>query len=158
MKSQHVEYLKYSVATKDRPEGYVSYPGIVLTDPDADGRIQLMFLHPERHKHLSGADWRDAVDRAVDVLPEGKQGEGISFYRTLSGPPVTETKEYSDGSSATGPGPLPDQSPEQQAASDGKPSVADLDADAEEKEAKDATGGKPVLLNGKKARPVATGK
>jgi hypothetical protein len=27
---------------------------------------------------------------------------------------ATETKHYSDGSSATGPGPLPDQSPAQQ--------------------------------------------
>ena len=30
-------------------------------------------------------------------------------------PATTETKHYTDGSSATGPGPLPDHSPEQQA-------------------------------------------
>src|SRR5258708_2303683 len=38
---------------------------------------------------------------------------------------VIETKTYTDGSSATGVAPLPDQSPEQQAA--GAPSAADLD-------------------------------
>lgn len=156
MKSEHVTYLKYAGASKDEPAGYRSYPGIALTEPDGEGRIQIMFLHPERHKNLSGADWRDAVDRAIDVLPEGQQAEGVAFYRILSGPPETETKEYSDGSSATGPGPLPDESPAQQDA--GTPSAADLDADAEEKDAKEATNGKPVLVNGKKARPVASGK
>jgi hypothetical protein len=117
VKSEHVELVKMDPQSKQ----YVSYPGIALTEPDADGRLQIMFLHPERHKHLGGADWRDAVDRAVDVLPEGKQAEGVAFYRALSGPPETETKEYSDGSSATGPGPLPDQSPAQQDTAPEKP-------------------------------------
>jgi hypothetical protein len=40
----------------------------------------------------------------------------------------------------------------------GLPSAADLDEDADEKAAKDATAGKPVLLNGKKAKAVAVGK
>lgn len=35
---------------------------------------------------------------------------------TAAPTPMTETKVYSDGSSATGPAPLPDQSPAQQAA------------------------------------------
>lgn len=112
-----------------------------------------------------------------------------------------ETKVYSDGSSATGPAPLPELSPEQQdfrrfadamhaaherdvqektelrqqnellqaklaATTEGKdaalqavadehalPSVADLDADAAEKEAKEAT-----KDTGKKSKPVLVGK
>ena len=57
--------------------------------------------------------------------------------------PATETKHYADGSSATGPGPLPNHSPE------GAPEVpvhsaADLDAVAAEQTAADATAVTPV--------------
>jgi hypothetical protein len=52
--------------------------------------------------------------------------------------PVFETKEYSDGSSATGVAPLPDLSPEQQDAS--QPSAADLDAVAAEQATAEETG------------------
>lgn len=92
MKSEHVELLKYEVAAK----GYASYPGIALTEPGADGRIQIMYLHPDRHKNLIGADWRDAVDRALDVLPEGKQADGVAFYRTLEAPvpPSDKLREF----------------------------------------------------------------
>ena len=65
--------------------------------------------------------------------------------------PPTETKRYADGSSATGPAPLPDHSPEGAPA---LPSAADLDKVAEEEKVKEATAGKP---NGRKAKPVASG-
>jgi len=50
-----------------------------------------------------------------------------------------ETKRYADGSSAAGPGPLPDHSPDGAPAIESTPTAADLDAVADEEKAKEAT-------------------
>ncbi len=73
-------------------------------------------------------------DGSVSALPEPSAVDKVVSI---------ETKNYSDGSSATGPAPLPDQSPEQQKAAESAsvPSAADLDADAAEKNAAEATAG-----------------
>jgi hypothetical protein len=51
------------------------------------------------------------TDAIVETVPTSPTPEPTESTQSA---PETETKVYSDGSSATGPGPLPDQSPEQQ--------------------------------------------
>lgn len=66
----------------------------------------------------------------------------IAAHKSTAAELVFETKTYTDGSSATGVAPLPDQSPEQQAA--GTPSATDLDTVAAEEAAKEATNIVPI--------------
>lgn len=151
--------------------GIVSYPANLLTLPDSEGRAQIYFYHPDRSRHLGGADWRDAIDRAVDVLPKEKAGDFIAYWTD----PQEEMTQFVSAhnrafeqNSATifalrdevalltarlaatteGVDERLQSEADKYAA---QPSAADLDADAEEKDAKEAT-------NGKKARPVASGK
>lgn len=74
---------------------------------------------------------------------EGRDKAPQELADATAAVPATETKHYADGSSATGPGPLPNHSPE------GAPEVpvhsaADLDAVAAEQTAADATAVTPV--------------
>lgn len=151
----------------------IAYPANLLTLPDADGKVQLYFYHPDRSRHLGSSDWRDAIDRAVDVLPKEKAGEFIPFWFD-QGEAIAEfvdahRKAFEQSSqqamelrrenevltaqlAATAEG----RDAMLQAETDKtatKPSAADLDAVADEEKAKESTKGK----NGK-AKPVAVGK
>jgi hypothetical protein len=70
--------------------------------------------------HREARRWSDEVV-AADLLAHlglDAAGDGLSDPHPLPDGPAThetETKHYSDGSSATGVPPLPDMSPEQQA-------------------------------------------
>jgi hypothetical protein len=92
-------------------------------------RVTLLYLNGNP---MAGADWHNAVSVENDVPHVGAEGarEGERFYFVEGEFDPTdptnededdddapfETKHYSDGTSASGRGPLPDQSPEQQAA------------------------------------------
>jgi hypothetical protein len=107
------------VFTRYEQGSFVSYPANLLSLPDAEGRVQLYFYHPDRSRHLGGADWRDAIDRAVSVLPKDKAGDFIPYYDFPAS---------------------------------GLPSADDLDADAAEKKAAEATAeksGKVRQIKGK---------
>lgn len=76
------------------------------------------------------AETTEGKDKALQAVADAN-----ARFRPQLVPTSTETKHYADGSSATGPAPLPDHSPE------GAPSVADLDAVAAEQEVAKATEG-----------------
>lgn len=59
----------------------------------------------EYPKHLTRGDEYRVVDDAAGE--ELARADGFRFWSD----PVTETKTYADGTQATGPGPLPDESP-----------------------------------------------
>lgn len=70
--------------------------------------------------HREARRWSDEAV-AADLLAKlglDASGEVVAATPLPDGPAMHETvtKHYSDGSSATGPGPLSDMSPEQQAA------------------------------------------
>jgi hypothetical protein len=102
--------------TRYEKGGMVQYPGFLLSVPDTEGRAQIAFYHPDRSRHLGGADWRDSIDRAIDVLPKAKAGDFIPYYEFPAS---------------------------------GLPSEADLDADEDEKRAKEATSPKVRQIKGK---------
>lgn len=122
----HVLYHRYE------PGGYVVYPAILLTVPDAEGRVQLGFYHPDRNLHLGGSDWRNAIDRAVDVPTEDKAAECAPFWTP------TEIESLRAQLAATTEG---TDAQLQAIADEGavKPSAEDLDAVAEEEQVKEAT-------------------
>jgi hypothetical protein len=62
------------------------------------------------------AQTTEAKDAALQKLADENASQPSSTLPAAFGPSLitTETKQYSDGSSATGPAPLPDQSPAQQ--------------------------------------------
>ena len=87
------------------------------------------------------SQWRAALSaqaqRFVDSVNPAGPGDMAIYnaiadnYRAEAAPqPAIETKTYSDGSSATGVAPLPDQSPAQQELSDGAKRVMDSFDDA----------------------------
>lgn len=72
-------------------------------------------------KGLAGEDRWDVVDASgtsTSYIGEKDNSEdGAKAHAAfLNGSPTTETVHYDDGTSATGPGPLPKQSPEEQSA------------------------------------------
>ena len=87
---------------------------------------------------------RHQPEHPAPEVPAGLHG-APALRSELESP--VETKEYSDGTAATGTGPLPDLSPAQQDAATGQPSAADLDAVAEEQEIVKRTGGRRKKLS-----------
>lgn len=64
---------------------------------------------------------------------DAAQEDGWHLTTTEASAPKVETKTYSDGTTVTGAAPLPDQSPEQQDASDNAPPTrAELEQKAKE--------------------------
>lgn len=121
-----------------------------------DAEPRLFLLYAKRDVPVLGSDWQSAMAVAFDV-PHRDHVDAeheIFWWDALAEKPelTIETKHYTDGSSATGPAPLPDQSPAQQDAEQGKPSADDLDTVAKEAETAEATAGKKVrVIRGSKA-------
>lgn len=96
----------------------------VLPVKDQDGNI-IPIDRPEYQ-----ADIDEHRERLARIAPTAEDLDAVAEEEavkdaTASSLDVFETKHYSDGSSATGVAPLPDQSPDQQVAADAGPVLLD---------------------------------
>lgn len=83
-----------------------------------------------------------SLEASLKAARNGAKAASVPVLGTVPGPSVVgnlETKQYSDGIIVTGTPPLPELSPAQQDALDGKPSEEDLDAHVAEQDAAAAT-------------------
>lgn len=101
----------------DEPENMEPLPDVEVQAPAKPQGAQVVLtgaaqaaargeLHGEMHMNVAARD--AAMGAEPETLPEGMSGTHQDI----------ETKHYSDGTSATGPGPLPDLSPAQQEAAE----------------------------------------
>lgn len=90
---------------------------------------------------LTDAEVEAAKAASIASIADPNAGVGNQALAQRNADPGSfETKQYADGSSASGTGPLPDKSPDEQAAEEAQalPSAADLDAVEAEKAIADA--------------------
>jgi hypothetical protein len=81
-----------------------------------------------------------SLEASLKAATDAAQAASVPVLGTVPGPEwYIQTKQYSDGTIVTGTPPLPELSPAQQDALDGKPSAEDLDAHVAEQDAAAAT-------------------